>query len=378
MKYSVINRVWWIVALATACSSADPQGTPDAGAGPTAAAGRALFEGRIPGGNSFTCDTCHALSEPAADLMRRPGHQLGDAVRRPNYKNGRVSSLREAVNTCLTEWIRLPEGWSETDSQWRSLQMYLESVAPTSAAPALSFQQVAPPADATGGDAMAGRTLFNTSCAICHGADASGTQRAPSLDGEVLMTTYADGTAAYIARRVRTSGPTTSPTYDDLTGGVMPFWSASRLDDDELKDLVAFVMANRPQVMPNPDAGTGGGADAGGGGGCGQTHSRVGAVATLSTRSHRVSGTATVVDDCTIRFDMFNFDGRGIEVRVYGGLNNNYRAGFAMGPNLLRSTAYANESFTVTLPSDKSLDDLDGVSIWCVPVGVSFGDGQFQ
>ena len=27
---------------------------------------------------------------------------------------------------------------------------------------------------------------------------------------------------------------------------------------------------------------------------------------------------------------------------------------------------------------DNSLDDIDGISIWCVPVGVSFGDGLFM
>ena len=76
VKTDVIKWTWWIVVLGSACSSAEPQSTPDAGSGPTVNAGRALFEQRIPRGNSFTCDTCHALQEPAADLMRRPGHQL--------------------------------------------------------------------------------------------------------------------------------------------------------------------------------------------------------------------------------------------------------------------------------------------------------------
>jgi hypothetical protein len=32
----------------------------------------------------------------------------------------------------------------------------------------------------------------------------------------------------------------------------------------------------------------------------------------------------------------------------------------------------------ITLPSGRSLDEVDGLSVWCVPVGVSFGDGLFS
>jgi len=39
---------------------------------------------------------------------------------------------------------------------------------------------------------------------------------------------------------------------------------------------------------------------------------------------------------------------------------------------------YDNASFTLTLPESITLDDFNGVSVWCVPVGTSFGDGIFQ
>jgi hypothetical protein len=32
----------------------------------------------------------------------------------------------------------------------------------------------------------------------------------------------------------------------------------------------------------------------------------------------------------------------------------------------------------LTLPEGRTLDELDGISIWCVAVGVDFGSGRFE
>lgn len=44
----------------------------------------------------------------------------------------------------------------------------------------------------------------------------------------------------------------------------------------------------------------------------GKTSAKVGKTLTLSSRAHGVSGTATVVDDCTIQLSNFNYDGGGL------------------------------------------------------------------
>ena len=130
------------------------------------------------------------------------------------------------------------------------------------------------------------------------------------------------------------------------------------------------------EVPVEADAGTPM-ADAGPVEGCSSTHPSVGSTAVLTERFHDVGGTATIVDDCTIRIDDFTFDGTGIDVRLYGGLAGNYRDGFAMGPDLRRATPYAGETLMFRLPEDQTLDDLDGLSVWCVPAGVDFGSGDF-
>jgi hypothetical protein len=113
------------------------------------------------------------------------------------------------------------------------------------------------------------------------------------------------------------------------------------------------------------------------GGGCTTNHATVGWVASLSTIAHNVSGQATIVDDCTIRIDNFNYDGGGLpDVFVYAGLNGDYAGGFAIGDNLF-GMSHSDETLNLTLPQMRTLDDLNGISVWCVQAQVDFGSGMF-
>jgi Electron transfer DM13 len=110
---------------------------------------------------------------------------------------------------------------------------------------------------------------------------------------------------------------------------------------------------------------------------CTKTSPKIGQVATLSTRGHGVSGQARVIDDCTIELTNFNFDGGGLpDVFVYGAKGAAYSTGFAIGGNLF-GKPQTNSTILLTL-KDKEIDNLDGISIWCVRASVSFGDGIFK
>lgn len=325
--------------------------------------GEAVFRSTVEDGNTFTCATCHAVSEPAADGITRPAHALADAARRPHYKNGRIPTLHGAVNSCLTEWMAA-DPWSESDERWVALSRWLESLAPPAPVAPLEFSIVAPPTAATGGDAEAGRDVFNRTCIVCHGTDGHGSERGPQLSG------YGHD-PAFVAQRIRTSGSVDSEVYPGLTGGRMPFWAADRLSDREVLDLAAYVSASE---APDDDP-------VGGGGStervCAATHAKVGQTTTLSQRAHGVKGNARIVDDCTIELTNFSYDGGGIDVRVYGALGGDYDDGFAISHNIL-GTPYANGTLRVQLPVGATLDDLDGISIWCVAASFSFGDGLFM
>ncbi len=341
-----------LLLLAGACgeSSGDP--------------GEMLYAERHSDGNTFACSTCHSLEEPAADGLTRPGHPIGDAASRPNFKNGAVDNLLEAVNSCRVEWMSAT-AWDANNEQWKELEAFLIGNAPSETAPALSFDRVEPPADLSGGDTLSGQGLFNQTCVVCHGEDAAGTQRAPALAGRELD-------PEYIALRVRTSGSQDSTVYPGLTGGRMPFWSADRLSDDALIDIAAYLETSTGSGDPGPGGDPGGELRD-----CASTHAKIGSTATLVEAFHDVGGIATIVDDCTIRIDNFTFDATGINVQFYGGLGGDYARGFSMSNDIRRAEAYAGETITVQLPEDMTLDDLDGVSVWCVPAGASFGDGLF-
>ena len=350
-RYSSIGAVVAFAVTALGCGS-DPVD------------GQAVYSQPVLAGNTFACQTCHALDEPAEDGIRRPGHAIGDATRRSSYKNGQFTDMLDAVNTCLVEWMLAPP-WQEDDEEWIALHDFLDSRVQTAAADPIAIDIVQPPADLAGGDAASGQELFNSSCVVCHGMNAVGTERAPPLLGSLLE-------PAYIAQRIRTSGLTDSSTYDGLTGGRMPFWGADRLSDDELRDVVAFVDQNEPDITQ-----PGNGSDGPAARECDATHPRVGQTAEFRTLAHGVRGTARIVDDCHIEIENFFYDGNGIDVRVYSGQGGNYSGGVAMTGDLLKRGGYQNESITATLPEGTTLDDLDGISIWCVDVGVNFGDARF-
>lgn len=335
----------------------------------TEISGQALYEARHEDGNTFACSTCHALSEPTADGITRPGHPIGDAAARTSFKNGQLDRLLDAVNTCRQDWMGAP-AFTEDDARWLALEGFLNEQAEGAAPSALAFTVADPPVDVDGGDPTAGEATFNRTCTVCHGPSGVGTQLAPPVAG-----TPEDG--AFIAAKIRRSGNVDSAVYPDLIPGRMPFWAPDRLSDDELRDVVAFLLNSEPA---NPVVITGDEVDLSVDGaqqGCGSTHPAIGQTLTFVGNAHDVGGMATIVDDCTIRFSDFSFDGGGIDVHIYGGNGGDYSVGPDLSVNMV-GTAFDGGEALVRLPNGISLDDFDGLSVWCVPVGFSFGDGQFE
>lgn len=110
---------------------------------------------------------------------------------------------------------------------------------------------------------------------------------------------------------------------------------------------------------------------------CEKTHSRVGGVANLSTIAHAVSGRAEIINDCTLRLTNFNYDGGGLpDVYVYGAENGVYTVGFRIGDNLF-AQEFHDDVLQLMIPNADALEALDGISIWCEGVSVSFGDATF-
>jgi hypothetical protein len=111
---------------------------------------------------------------------------------------------------------------------------------------------------------------------------------------------------------------------------------------------------------------------------CPKTHSKVGYYGFFETKAHNVSGRAEFLDDCTIKITDFNYDGEGPEVYFYGAINHNYSGinAFAIGQKI-NGIAYNNAEIIIRIPDNKTLDDITGISVWCVDFDANFGQVTF-
>jgi hypothetical protein len=111
---------------------------------------------------------------------------------------------------------------------------------------------------------------------------------------------------------------------------------------------------------------------------CATTHEKVGHSGFFNTFAHNVSGKATIIDDCTIEITQFSYDGGGPDVYFYGAENHEYASSeaFPIGPQI-NGSAFNNAKLLIKLPQNKSLDDLSGLSVWCVDFAANFGQMEF-
>lgn len=107
-------------------------------------------------------------------------------------------------------------------------------------------------------------------------------------------------------------------------------------------------------------------------GSCPRTSSKVGQVADLSTIDHDVSGRLRVLNDCTIEVSQFFYDGGGLgNVRFYNLENSDI-----YGDNLA-NILHSNRTFLLKVTPEQ-LEEINRISVWCIPFGISFGNGTFR
>lgn len=111
---------------------------------------------------------------------------------------------------------------------------------------------------------------------------------------------------------------------------------------------------------------------------CDATHSSVGQYGYFESLAHGVSGRAEIIDNCTIKVTEFYYDGKGPKVNFYVGQDHDYASdnAFAISREI-NGPSYENAEFTLRLPNEKSLDDFNTLSVWCVEFSASFGQLEF-
>jgi len=106
----------------------------------------------------------------------------------------------------------------------------------------------------------------------------------------------------------------------------------------------------------------------------------VGTTAEFSNPSiYNIGGTVTILDDRTLQVTDFTYNGGGPSVFFYLGNNGDYSpsGGGVLIGNQLNGRSFNGETMTLTLPPNVTLDDFDGVSVWCDIFFINFGDARF-
>lgn len=112
---------------------------------------------------------------------------------------------------------------------------------------------------------------------------------------------------------------------------------------------------------------------------CTSDDPRIGLDVVLDGRAHDVEGRAAIVDNCTIELRDFHYDGGGLDVRAIGAsLAGDFNSGVVLTADLRRPTRYAGETLRIPLPVGVTLNDVQKLSIWCVPAGANFGDADLS
>ncbi|MEM7261574.1 MAG: DM13 domain-containing protein [Planctomycetota bacterium] len=320
--------------------------------------GMTVFENPDPQGNTFACETCHSLVPDRISELRRPGHSLNDALGRGFYKNGELEYFVDAVNICREDWMRT-DPFEDDDPRFLDLVSLLREFGETTPTDPLEFEIVEPEIEGPStADPDQGCTLFHTSCVVCHGEGAQGTERAPPLFFDPNRGLDAD----YVRQRIRTSGRP-NDVYPGLTGGVMPFWSASRLSDEEVESLVAYV-SSRPvsqcvEVEPPPE----------------EIVLRSGEFVTIS---NRVAGEVEELGSGRVRIRGFHFDGLGDDVRVWLYQEEDVDGGVSIGRNLVREGGWNDEEIVADLPPGVSMDDFSYVAVRSTEDGALFATCELE
>jgi hypothetical protein len=175
------------------------------------------------------------------------------------------------------------------------------------------------------------------------------------------------------------AGVDASTDADPEDGGIADTGPPPDADTPDADPSDADTADVDPPDAGDPDVGTpDSDASPDAGGDCPSTHPRVGWTAELTEQAHNGGGTAEIIDDCTVRITNFTYDGQGLEARIYGATGGDYANGYAMSDDLVRPQSYDGETLIARLPDDRTLDDLDGISVWCVPAGADFGSGEFS
>eukprot|EP00877_Chromochloris_zofingiensis_P010197 jgi/Chrzof1/5430/Cz16g02210.t1 len=108
--------------------------------------------------------------------------------------------------------------------------------------------------------------------------------------------------------------------------------------------------------------------------GCTNKHPYVGLVGKLTELEHKVSGTITILDDCSFRVTDFTYDGKAPAAYWWGApdVDRLYQEGFALDSNRLKSSSNG-VTVVIELSPGVTWDKVKVISVWCEAFAADFG-----
>lgn len=195
--------------------------------------------------NAFSCSTCHAIGAASGDGRIYAGFPLDDAASRTRFWGGASTSLLDATNTCVTNFMRgLPLTGEEPKA--RALYEYLAFSSIDAGAPIASVHEPRPltivenVTSVGRGSASRGSQVWDAACRACHGDPHTGNGRLTELASRVPEDSQAfadrvgfplDLVVVEKVRHGRFFG----------VGGTMPPFPVEQLSDEDLGALLAFL-----------------------------------------------------------------------------------------------------------------------------------------
>ena len=120
--------------------------------------------------NDVSCADCHQTGEGGDDSRLDAGYNLRGVVARERYWGGGTDTLYEAVEACMTFFMRATVPLDQEGDEGRALWAYLESITPEDAPTATLPMTIVENIEAVPfGDAANGCVLFQKACVRCHG-----------------------------------------------------------------------------------------------------------------------------------------------------------------------------------------------------------------
>ena len=211
------------------------------GSQPAVDYGRSLFEDTSissAASNPFKCSTCHEIG--ATTTKSLPGYTMYDAAVRQAWWGGQVTTLLDATNQCVTEFMR-GKALAADDDKGRALFVYLASLAPDMTAQALPLTVVQNIVDVPSGDAGRGKMWWDQGCGNCHGAPHTGEGRISTVASLVPDDSIAaHGTDPVTGARPVVIEKVRHGKFFNV-GGNMPLFSVEALSDAQLGDILAYL-----------------------------------------------------------------------------------------------------------------------------------------